>query len=259
MKKAAALLFCAALLMLPLSFECSARHTEDSEYNWYCKNNDTHTVPILPSEFSFVCENGGYYADTRTSDKVIYLTFDAGYENGNVERILDVMQEHEVNGAFFILSNLIHRESELVRRMAEEGHEVCNHTSNHKNMARLDNESFARELDELAQLYLDCTGREISRFYRPPMGIFSERNLRCAENMGYKTIFWSFAYADWDNDRQPSPEQAYEKIMAHTHPGAVILLHPTSKTNADILGRLIEAWRAEGYRFGSLSELVGNA
>ena len=190
-------------------------------------------------------------------DKVVYLTFDAGYENGNVEKILDTMKEEQVTGAFFILSNLIDRNPQLVLRMANEGHIVANHTSSHKDMTSVDNiDAFASELETLNAKYQALTGKPMAHYYRPPEGRFDERGLSFAKELGYKTVFWSFAYADWDNTKQPSAEYAKKKIFDNLHNGAVILLHPTSATNAQILGEVIRELKAEGYRFGTLDELT---
>ncbi len=237
----------------------NAGKSETAEFHWYCKNNDNHQPPELPAEFSFVEENGGFYLDKKVpaGEKVIYLTFDAGYENGNVGKILDILKEHKATGAFFVLGNLIQRNPELVKRMVEEGHLVCNHTNRHRNMAKVtDPEAFRQELESLNQLMLQVCGTPLAPFYRPPEGSFSERNLKCAADCGYRTVFWSYAYADWDNGKQMSPEKAKEKVLAHTHNGEVLLLHPTSATNAAILDGLLDAWEAEGYRFGTLYELT---
>ena len=186
----------------------------------------------------------------------MYLTFDAGYENGNIERILDVLKEKNVKGAFFVLSHLIEANTDLVKRMADEGHLVCNHTMSHKNMAAVTDRSvFEKELGGLEKLYAEKIGGEMAKFYRPPEGRLSEENLKLLDEMGYTTVLWSFAYADWDNNKQMPAEKAIQKVLDGTHNGEIILLHPTSKTNADILGRLIDAWREEGYRFGTLDEL----
>lgn len=234
--------------------------TTEKAINWYCKNNNEHKQPQFSADLSFVEDYGGVYIDKKHGDdseeKVIYLTFDAGYENGNVEKILDVMKKEGVTGAFFVLSNLIESNTELVKRMAEEGHLVCNHTMHHKDMTGWSKEKFEAELRGLEQLYKDKTGYEMAKFYRPPEGKFTKTNLEYAKSMGYTTIFWSFAYADWDNSKQMSQENAKQKVLAHTHNGEIILLHPTSATNAEILGDLIRTWKEQGYRFGSLEELT---
>ena len=190
------------------------------------------------------------------SQKVLYLTFDAGYENGSTEKILDISKEQQVSAAFFLVGNYIEKNADLVRRMEAEGHIVGNHTMHHKDMSKLTDEAaFAKELQDLEALYQETVGKPMPKYYRPPQGIYSQDNLRLAQKLGYRTVFWSLAYVDWNNDSQPTREQAFKKLLPRTHPGAVILLHSTSKTNAEILGELIEKWKAEGYRFGTLEEL----
>ncbi len=198
--------------------------------------------------------DAAYIGDT--SRKVLYLTFDAGYENGCTEKILDVLKKQQVPAAFFLVGNYVEKNADLVRRMVQEGHIVGNHTMHHYDMSKLSTrEAFAKELQDLEKLYRETTGQELSRFYRPPQGIYSEENLKMARELGYKTVFWSLAYVDWNNEAQPSREEAFRKLLPRTHPGAVVLLHSTSKTNAEVLEELIEKWRAEGYEFGTLEDL----
>ena len=245
------------MLVCALTLSCFAA---DGALSWYCVRNREHKQPVLGSDLAFAEGMGAYYVDRAHSDdaqqKVVYLTFDAGYENGNIARILDTLAQKQVSGAFFILGNLIWKNPELVRRIADEGHLVCNHTLMHKDMSAIsDFEQFRGELEALETEYSNCTGRELSRFFRPPEGRFCADTLRFAERLGYKTVFWSFAYEDWNNDRQMPAETAKRKIMDNVHNGAIILLHPTSATNAAILGDTIDMLRAQGYSFGSLDEL----
>ena len=198
--------------------------------------------------------DGAYLGDT--SRKVLYLTFDAGYENGCTEQILDVLKKQEVPAAFFLVGNYISRNADLVRRMVEEGHIVGNHTMHHPNMSKLtDQETFARELTDLEQLFYETTGKQLPKYYRPPQGIYSEQNLAMAKELGYQTVFWSLAYADWMNDDQPSDQQAFDKLLPRTHNGAVVLLHSTSQTNARILDQLLTKWKEMGYTFESIDKL----
>ena len=231
---------------------------------WYVCRNKEHRQPELDPAFSYIEKYDAYYVDKKCADdhgeKVLYLTFDAGYENGNVAKILDVLKAERVPAAFFILDHVILSSPELVARMADEGHLVCNHTLRHRDMSKItDADAFRYELEALATLYKEKTGRDMAKFYRPPEGRFTEENLRMAQELGYKTIFWSLAYADWDNNNQPDPDAAIKKLLDNTHPGAVILLHPTSATNAKILPELIRKWRELGYRFGTLDELTAPA
>ena len=191
-----------------------------------------------------------------TSEKVIYLTFDAGYENGCTVKILDVLQKHQVKAAFFLVGNYIEKNEDLVRRMVKEGHIVGNHTMHHYDMSKLsDKAAFSKELTDLEEMYKTTTGMDMPKYYRPPQGIYSEENLRMAKELGYKTVFWSLAYVDWNNDAQPSREQAFSKLLPRIHNGAVVLLHSTSRTNAEILDELLTKWKEMGYHFASIEEL----
>ena len=189
-------------------------------------------------------------------EKVLYLTFDAGYENGCTAQILDVLKANEVPAAFFLVGNYIEKNPDLVRRMVNEGHTVGNHTMHHYDMSKLsDKAAFSKELTDLEALYRDTIGSEMPKFYRPPQGIYSEENLKMAQELGYQTVFWSLAYVDWKNDAQPTKEEAFSKLLPRTHSGAVVLLHSTSRTNAQILNELIGKWKELGYRFGTLDDL----
>ena len=187
--------------------------------------------------------------------KVLYLTFDAGYENGYTDAILDVLQKHQVPAAFFVTGDYLTRAADLVRRMTREGHIVGNHTLSHPDMTARSPEEFRGELTGAEERYFDVTGQTMPKFYRPPQGIYDEGSLELAKAAGYRTVFWSLAYADWDNENQPDPEAAVEKLNSRIHDGAVVLLHATSKTNAEILDRLISGWKDMGYRFAPITEL----
>ena len=192
----------------------------------------------------------------KTNEKVIYLTFDAGYENGSTAKILDVLKKHEVPAAFFLVGNYIEKNADLVRRMVAEGHTVGNHTMHHYDMSKLgDKAAFQKELTDLENLYKEVIGNDMPKFYRPPQGIYSEDNLKMAKEMGYKTVFWSLAYVDWNNDSQPTAEYAFSKLLPRTHDGMVVLLHSTSATNAEILDELLTKWEDMGYRFAPIEEL----
>ncbi len=248
----------ASLILLFVSFTRINISAEASAYSWSIKRNGT-CQPIFSDEQCQIEQYGGYYMDKKHGDKsnekVLYLTYDAGYENGNIEKILDVMKEKGVSSAFFILDHLIIKNPELIERMKNEGHLVCNHTKNHRNLSGASAEEIKRDLTALEDICREITGTELDKFFRFPEGKYSISALKHVNQLGYKTIFWSFAYEDWDNKKQMSSDAAMKKILSNTHNGAVILLHPTSSTNAEILGQLIDSWRALGYRFGTLYEL----
>ena len=191
-----------------------------------------------------------------TNDKVLYLTFDAGYENGCTAQILDVLKAHNAKAAFFVVGNYLETAPELVQRMADEGHLVGNHTWHHYDMSRIaDEATFTDELTRVEEKYRELTGQAMKKYYRPPQGVYSEDNLRMAQALGYRTVFWSLAYVDWLQDDQPTAEEAFSKLLPRTHPGAIVLLHSTSATNAAILDDLLTRWEEAGYRFGSLEEI----
>ncbi len=199
--------------------------------------------------------NAFYTGDSE--EQVIYLTFDAGFENGNTPAILDALKKHQAPAAFFVVGNYIETSPELVKRMVKEGHTVANHTYHHPDMSKISTkETFEKELSDLEILYKQTTGMEMKKYYRPPQGKYSEKNLEMARDLGYTTFFWSLAYVDWYQDKQPTREEAFKKLLGRIHPGAIVLLHSTSRTNAEILDELLTKWEEMGYHFGSLEELV---
>ena len=198
--------------------------------------------------------NAAFVGDT--SEKILYLTFDAGYENGCTEQILDTLQAHQVPATFFLVGNYLEQNPELVQRMVQDGHTVGNHTYHHYDMSKIsDPTTFRQELESLEELFYEVTGTELPHYYRPPQGCYSEENLKMAQALGYKTVFWSLAYVDWYQDKQPTREEAMSKLIPRTHPGAVVLLHSTSTTNAEILDDLLSTWENLGYTFGTLDDL----
>ena len=245
-----------SLISVLLSVSVSAAAPKDK--CWYVRRNGS-CQPSFPEEAESLKQYNCYYIDERygdqTPEKRIYLTFDAGYENGNIEKILDVLKEEEVPAAFFILDYIILKNTDLVTRMSDEGHLVCNHTKKHKNLSNSSKEEIKEDLQALEKIYYEKTGRQMSKYFRFPEGRYSESAVKAVCELGYKTVFWSFGYDDWDDRRQPNPEAAKRKILTNTHNGAIILLHPTSATNAKILGDVIKEWKALGYTFGTLDDL----
>ncbi|MBQ3063735.1 MAG: polysaccharide deacetylase family protein [Clostridia bacterium] len=226
--------------------------------SWYCPKSVGGKQPKTPADLAEALSHGAYYLDMRRGDdaaeRVVYLTFDAGYENGNVARVLDVLAEKQVPAAFFVLKHFAVANADLICRMARDGHLICNHTASHKNLSGASRTEIEAELTALAAA-VEEAGGSCSSYFRPPAGAYSLEMLDHVASLGYRTVFWSVAYADWDNQRQPSPKKALDLLRARMHNGAVVLLHPTSATNAEILSVLIDSLRAEGYRFASLDEL----
>ena len=226
-----------------------------AEGNWGLSFQQEGKPPVGNATADYLKQFQAFYVN-QTDEKVIYLTFDAGYENGNTAPILDALKKHHAPAAFFLVGTYLETSPELVKRMVEEGHTVGNHTYHHPDMSRISTrESFNQELTDLEALYQQTTGQPMKKYYRPPQGKYSEANLRMAKDLGYTTFFWSLAYVDWYEDKQPSHEEAFKKLLGRIHPGAVVLLHSTSKTNGEILDELLTRWEEMGYRFGDLEEL----
>lgn len=193
-------------------------------------------------------------------EKVIYLTFDCGYENGNTAAILTALKKHKVSATFFVVGHYLESAPDMVKRMVEEGHTVGNHTYHHPDMSKISDEAtFRKEMEDVSNLFKEVTGTDMAPYYRPPQGKFSTTNLEMAQKMGYKTFFWSLAYVDWNVDDQPTKEAAMEKLTGRIHPGAIVLLHNTSSTNGEILDELLTKWESMGYSFGTLADLCETA
>ena len=226
-----------------------------SSDNWGLSYPTEGQAPVGNATAEELAQYDAYYLGD-TGKKVIYLTFDCGYENGHTEQILDALKKHGAPAAFFVVGHMVESAPDIVRRMAEEGHIVGNHTFHHPDMSAISRqEAFQTELEQLESVYRETTGEELPKFYRPPQGKYSTENLKQAQALGYKTILWSLAYVDWYVDDQPTAEQAYAKLLPRIHDGAIVLLHSTSRTNAEILDDLLTRWEEMGYTFASLEEL----
>ena len=220
--------------------------------NWGLSFQQEGQPPVANATADYLAQFDSLYC-AQTQEKLLYITFDAGFENGNTEKILDALKNHGVKATFFLVGHYFETQPELVRRMVEEGHTIGNHTYSHPDMSAIgDQASFQAELAKNEALYQDITGEEMPKLYRPPQGKFCESNLKMAQALGYHTVFWSLAYVDWYQDDQPTPQQAYDKLLPRAHPGAVVLLHSTSNTNGEILDELLGKWEDMGYTFGDL-------
>jgi len=255
MRKRNRLLLLAAVAAVAAIIVVQFTHRTIETGAWGLSFRQENSAPIGPASSEELARFHAAYLG-NTQQKVIYLTFDAGYENGCTARILDVLQAHKAPAAFFLVGNYMEKNADLVRRMVEEGHTVGNHTMHHHDMSKLEDEdAFARELTDLEALFKEITGKELPKYYRPPQGIYSKENLIMARDLGYKTVFWSLAYVDWNNNAQPTREQAFEKLLPRIHNGAVVLLHSTSVTNAEIMDELLTKWESMGYTFGNIEDL----
>ena len=229
---------------------------ESSEGNWGLSFQEEGQPPVANASAEELKKYNAYYADV-TGEKVLYLTFDAGFENGNTPAILDALKKHSAPAAFFVVGTYVTSNQELIQRMLAEGHMVGNHTYHHPDMSQIaSKEAFQKELQDVEKVYKETTGQDMVKFYRPPQGKYSESNLQMARELGYQTFFWSLAYVDWYENDQPTKEEAFDKLLGRIHPGAIVLLHSTSKTNAGILDELLTKWEEMGYTFRSLDQIA---
>lgn len=231
-------------------------YSASDEGNWGLSFQQEGKPPVANASMDYLAQFNAHYAQD-TDEKVLYLTFDAGYENGNTEAILEALKKHSAPATFFLVGNYLETSPDLVKQMLAQGHNVGNHTYHHPDMSKISTkESFQKELSDLEALFQQTTGQPMKKYYRPPQGKYSEANLAMAKEMGYHTFFWSLAYVDWYEDKQPTKEEAFKKLIGRIHPGAIVLLHSTSKTNGEILDELLTKWEEMGYRFASLDDLV---
>lgn len=228
--------------------------------NWGLSFGAEGAPPVGNATAEYLANYGSlYYVNLEAEEKKLYLTFDAGFENGNTGAILDALKKHDVKAVFFLVGNYFETQPELVKRMVAEGHTIGNHTYSHPDMSKIsDKTSFQNELLKNEKLYEEITGEPMGKLYRPPQGKFCESNLKMAQELGYQTVFWSLAYVDWYENDQPTKEEALRKLLPRAHAGAVVLLHSTSKTNGEILDELLTKWEEAGFTFGDLNaELCG--
>lgn len=260
MKKKRRLFFTLLSLLLVASLNIGAITkviiSDNTELNWYYVHRKNGEVPETPKESApFLKECEGYFLGD-TSNKVLYLTFDEGYERGNTPAILDTLKKLNIKAAFFVVKPYIDGYPEIVKRMVNEGHLVCNHSSHHPSMASIrDTEKFKKEFTEVEESFKNLTGQEMPKYFRPPMGKYSKFSLEQTKNLGYKTVFWSFAYRDWMIDNQPSQAEGIKKIKNGVFPGCIMLLHAVSDTNTKILEQVLSDLQKEGYEFKTLDDL----
>ena len=228
-----------------------------TEHEWYSMPGKNGSPPTMPPEIKYKLNTYNTYFLGDTSKKEIYLTFDEGYENGYTSKILDILKANNVKAAFFVTTPYILANKDLVKRMADEGNLVCNHTWRHKSMASLatDKTAFNKEFTSVEDAYKSVTGLDMVKIFRPPMGKYSQLSLDETAKLGYKTIFWSFAYEDWIPTKQPNPATSQKKILDKTTDGSIILLHAVSKTNTEILNAVLKGWKGMGYEIKSLDSL----
>lgn len=222
-------------------------------YGFGFSRNGEHKQPDIGKYQEILEGTNSFYAGNN-EEKTLYLTFDCGYDNGNLSTILDILKEKDVKATFFVTGDFVTREETLLQRIIDEGHIVGNHTYHHKNITKLDKVKIKEELDLLNNKCEMITGKEISKYFRPPEGEFDKRSLMDVKELGYTTFFWSIAYDDWNTNKQKGTEYAYNKIMDNLHNGAILLLHSVSRDNALVLGKVIDDSRYLGYQFKNLDQ-----
>lgn len=225
-----------------------------AEGNWGLSFQEEGEKPVANASIEELAAYDAFYAKD-TDEKILYLTFDAGFENGNTAPILEALKKHNAPATFFVVGTYLENNPDLIKQMVAEGHTVGNHTYHHKDMSQISSkDAFAEELQSVEALYKEITGEDMTKYYRPPQGTYSNSNLQMAKDLGYKTFFWSLAYVDWYQDKQPSHEEAFDKLLSRVHPGSIVLLHSTSNTNAEIMDELLTKWEEMGYSFRPLSD-----
>jgi peptidoglycan-N-acetylmuramic acid deacetylase len=227
------------------------RNLSNNKIAWWFKPNKSHVTPEVNTKIGFDLSKYDAHYIGDTNKKVLYLTFDEGYENGYTAKILDTLKECEVKAIFFVTLPYLKANNDLILRMVNEGHIVANHTNHHPSMPTVTGteEKFNKELKDVEEEYKRVVGKDMPKFFRPPMGEYSERSLAMTKNLGYKTIFWSFAYHDWDINKQPDPEKAKKTILDGLHNGSIMLIHAVSKTNTEILEEVLKEAKSQGYEF----------
>lgn len=248
------LLVAAGLLYIPAP---DARAAGDEQvFHFGFKRSEHGKLPSIDEEgFKDIVERNNAVFLGDTSQKEIYLTFDNGYENGFTAPILDTLKAKKVPAIFFITGHYVKDKPELVKRMVAEGHLVGNHSWSHPDMTTISDAKIQEELEKVRKAVAEVTGIQKMDFVRPPRGIFNGRSLKASNEAGYRSVFWSAAYKDWDTNDQRGADYAYQKVISQLHPGEVLLLHSVSRDNAQALGRIIDEVRRQGYTFKPLTDL----
>lgn len=224
-------------------------------YGWGYKKNNDHQIPEIGKYSEMLKKYGAYYAD-ESGEKSLYLTFDNGYEQGYTSKVLDVLKKENVPATFFVTGHYVETEPTLVKRMADEGHIIGNHSYHHPDFSKLSKEAVQKEVEELQEAVASVSSQNELKYLRPPRGIFNEQTLKWSNELGYIHIFWSLAFNDWQTNKQKGWKYAFDQMMEQIHPGAIILLHTVSSDNAEALSHVIQALKKQGYTFKSLDDLV---
>lgn len=221
---------------------------------WGFTRNNQHVTPSIGKYAQMIEGTSSYYVGDSTK-KIVYLTFDAGYDNGELIKILDTLNQKKVKASFFLTGDFVKRFPELTIKITLDGHVPCNHSYSHRKIQTLSKDELAKDLDKLSQTYYNLTGQVMPKYFRPPEGEFSREALLNVQSLGYKTIFWSYAYRDWDVNQQLGVEMVTSNVIENLHPGAIILMHSVSSTNSKALSVIIDEIRNAGYEFQTVLSL----
>lgn len=244
-----------SILAFFLAFFIHTNQAHALGYGWGYKKNSDHQIPDIGKYHEMLKKYGAYYVD-YSGEKVLYLTFDNGYEQGYTEGILDVLKEESVPATFFVTGHYVKSEPKLVKRMVDEGHIIGNHSYHHPDFSIMSKKAIKEELEALEQAVAHISDQKNLKYLRPPRGIFNEQSLKWSNELGYIHIFWSLAFNDWNTNQQKGWQYAYDQMMEQIHPGAIVLLHTVSSDNAEALPNVISELKKQGYEFKSLDDLV---
>ncbi|TWM25939.1 Peptidoglycan-N-acetylmuramic acid deacetylase PdaA [Bacillus paralicheniformis] len=242
--------------LLTLAFSCNAEAISNKAIHWGFSKSKNHQPADAGQELNSLLQQYDAFYLGNTKEKTIYLTFDNGYENGYTPKVLDVLKKQNVKAAFFVTGHFVKDQPELIKRMAEEGHIIGNHSYHHPDLTTKTSRVIQEELESVDEEVYKITGEKNNLYLRPPRGVFSERVLEETKKLGYQTVFWSVAFVDWKINAQKGWRYAYDNMMKQAHPGAIYLLHTVSKDNAEALDQAITDLKKEGYTFKSLDDLM---
>lgn len=247
MKKTLIFIYCIMILLLAnLNTICV------NAYGWGYNKNKEHAIVDVGIYEREIAGTDSYYVGSKGK---IYLTFDAGYDNGNIEKIINILVENDVPSTVFCTGDFIEREKDIIKKLDENNIAVGNHTYSHKNITKISDEILEYEIKHTEELYKEITGKEMVKQFRPPEGQFDKVSLSKVKNLGYRTFFWSIAYLDWDVNNQKGFTYTYNSVIDNLHDGAIILMHTVSDDNVSSLTKIIKTIKNKGYEFDSLENI----
>ncbi|WP_062105690.1 delta-lactam-biosynthetic de-N-acetylase [Bacillus niameyensis] len=244
------------IFILVMTFTLKVEALSDKPIHWGFKKGHNEQQADAGATYDALLEKYSAFYKGNPSEKIVYLTFDNGYENGFTEQVLDVLKKEKVPATFFVTGHYLESAPDLAKRMVTDGHIIGNHSWSHPDMTQIGDEKIKEELEKVSKKTEQLTGQKGMQYLRPPRGILNERTLKVAGDAGYIHVLWSLAFKDWETNNQKGWKYAYDNIMKQVHPGAVILLHTVSKDNAEALEKVIKDLKNRGYEFRSLDDFM---